>query len=524
MTREELETNLGTIALSGTRKFMEKVSDANPSKHDLIGQFGVGFYSSFMPGKKVDVYTRSFKENSPGLFWTSTGLGEYEVAEAENVKVGTKIIIHLKEEDLQFADPDLVRGLIQKYSSFVNFPIQINGERSNTVQPLWMKGKNEVSEKEYNEFFKFISHSNQEPLGQLHYHTDSPIHIRSLLFVPKFNEEILGMRRIESGISLYCRKVLIKSNAKELLPEWLRFIKGCVDSEDIPLNLSREILQNNLLISKIRRTLTGKIIRFLDELSRINPANYESFYREFNMMIKEGVCTDQENKNEIASLLRFETSKSNGKQISLTEYVDRMNKDQKAIYYLQAPSREIAEASPYFEPFKAKDIEVLFLCNTMDGFVMNHLREFKSLSISSAEDSGSQFKQTDIDKPVSEEISKSVIEQFKNTLGDKIESVCATERITTAPALIVDHQPATMTKLMKAMQPDMAFKMPPQKLELNMQHSIIQKLPSLFQTDPSLADLIVKQIYDNALIAAGISDDARPFVSRMNDIIEKMLK
>lgn len=288
MTRDELIENLKTIAHSGSKTFIQQLNESDQKDLSLIGQFGVGFYSAFMVAKKIRLLTRSYLPNETGCEWVSEGLGSYDLRAVEDLPRGTKIILELKEDAHEFAGEARIKEIIREYSSFVPFPIKVNGEQVNTVQAIWTRNKNEVTEEEYNEFYKFIATAHDEPLYRLHFTADAPLAINALLFVPQNNFERFGFGRMQPGTNLYSRKILIQPHSESILPEWLRFVKGVVDSEDIPLNISRETAQDSALIAKLQRVITGRFLRFLDKEAQDDPEKYAEFWSRFNMFIKEG--------------------------------------------------------------------------------------------------------------------------------------------------------------------------------------------------------------------------------------------
>lgn len=362
MTYDELNENLGTIARSGTKAFVETLESSQDSarsaRDSLIGQFGVGFYSALMVADKVKVYTRSARKDSKGYCWSTDGSGAYDISEAEGVAIGTKIVLHLKPNSTNFSDRSNVESIVKKHSAFVSFPIKINGQPVATVGALWTRSPSEITDEQHAEFYRFIAHAYDDPQYRLQYRTDSPLSIRALLYVPERHSELFGMGRMEPGVSLYSRKVLIQAKSKNLLPEWLRFVKGVVDSEDIPLNISREHMQDSLLINKLKDVVTGRIVKWLDEESRRDAEKFAQFWRDFGLFIKEGVCVDAKHRKDAAKLLRFESSAEGGKLSSLKEYVGRMKEDQKYILYSLAPTRELASESPYVEPLVKMGYEV----------------------------------------------------------------------------------------------------------------------------------------------------------------------
>ena len=386
MTHGDLVENLGTIAHSGTKAFLKQLAEEKKPDAKLIGQFGVGFYSAFMVARKVVVLSRSHLPDEPGWRWTSEGTGGYEIEPAADLPRGTRVVLHLKDDAQEFSQGTSVERIIRRYSNFVPFPIELNGAKLNTVQAIWARTKNEIKEEEYNEFYQYVGHDHENPLGRLHFAADAPLAIQALLFVPARNFETMGMARLESEVNLYCRKVLIQARAKGLFPEWLRFLKGVVDSEDLPLNISRETMQDTSLLQKLNKVLTSRFLKFLDEQAEKDPAFYAKFYEQYQRFLKEGVVTDFTHKEALGKLLRYESSAHDkGRTSSLAEYVKRMPAEQKEIFYLIAPNREAAENSPYFEVFRARKFEVLFLYDPWDEFVMDHLHTFEEKPVRPAE-------------------------------------------------------------------------------------------------------------------------------------------
>jgi molecular chaperone HtpG len=527
MTHGELVENLGTIAHSGTKAFLKQLAEEKKPDVGLIGQFGVGFYSAFMVAKKVTVLSRSFAPDETGWQWTSEGMGGYELAPAADLPRGTKITLELKDDAKDFAQESTVERIIQRYSSFVPFPIELNTKRLNTVQAIWARNKNEIKEEEYNEFYTFVGHDHDKPLFRLHFSADAPLAIQALLFVPSRNFETMGMGRLDSEVNLYCRKVLIQAKAKGLFPEWLRFLKGVVDSEDLPLNISRETMQDTSLLQKLNKVLTSRFLKFLDEQSEKEADAYEKFYTEYQRFLKEGIVTDFTHKEALGKLLRFESSSlDKGKLTSLADYVQRMSSEQKDIYCLLAANREAAEASPYFEVFKERKFEVLFLYDAWDEFVMEHLHTFDGKPLKLAEKAELNLSAKK-EGALSEEASKSLAQWLKETLGDKVNEVRASQRLVESPAVVVDadkFMTANMRRMMKAMKQD-GPELPAAKhdLEINPAHPIMARLDAMRLKDAALAGSVAEQILDNARVAAGLLEDPRAMLTRLNSLLEKVL-
>ncbi len=527
MTHGELVENLGTIAHSGTKAFLSQIAKDKKPDVGLIGQFGVGFYSAFMVAKKVTVWSRSFAPDETGWQWTSEGMGGYELTPATDLSRGTRITLELKDDAKNFAIESTIQRIIQRYSSFVPFPIELNTKRLNTVQAIWARNKNEIKEEEYNEFYTFVGHDHEKPLFRLHFSADAPLAIQALLFVPQRNFESLGMGRIDSEVNLYCRKVLIQAKAKGLFPEWLRFLKGVVDSEDLPLNISRETMQDTSLLQKLNKVLTSRFLKYLDEQSEKEADAYEKFYAEYQRFLKEGVVTDFIHKEALGKLLRFESSSLEpGKHTSLVDYVKRMSGEQKDIYCLLAPNRAAAEASPYFEVFRDRKFEVLFLYDAWDEFVMEHLHEFDGRPLKLAEKADLNLGAKK-DGALAEGAAKDLAQWLKDTLGDKVGEVRVSQRLVESPAVVVDadkFMTANMRRIMKAMKPDgpepAAAK---HDFEINPAHPIMARLDSMRQKDTALAGSVAEQLLDNARVAAGLLEDPRAMLTRLNSLLEKVL-
>ncbi|MGB7747773.1 MAG: molecular chaperone HtpG [Verrucomicrobiia bacterium] len=528
MTHRELVENLGTIAHSGTKAFLKQLAEEKKPDMGLIGQFGVGFYSAFMVAKKVTVLSRSFAPEEPGWQWTSEGAGGYNLAPAADLPRGTKVTLEFKDDAKEFAQAGTVERIIQRYSSFVPFPIELNGKRLNTVQAIWARNKNDIKEEEYNEFYTFVGHDHEPPQFRLHFSADAPLAIQALLFVPQRNFETLGIGRIESEVNLYCRKVLIQAKAKKLFPDWLRFLKGVVDSEDLPLNISRETMQDTSLMQKLNKVLTGRFLKFLDEQAEKDAAAYEKFYAEYQRFLKEGVVTDFTHKEALGKLLRYESSAlDKGKLTSLADYVKRMSPEQKEIYCLLAPNRAAAESSPYFEVFRERKFEVLFLHDPWDEFVVEHLNTFDGRPLKLAEKAELNLSETKKDGALSEDAAKSLSQWLKETLGDKVGEVRVSHRLVDSPAVVVDPDKfvtANMRRIMKAMKQEGGeAALVKYDLEINPAHLILARLDAMRSKDGALAASVAEQILDNARVAAGLLEDPRAMLNRLNQLLEKVL-
>ncbi|MEJ2134569.1 MAG: molecular chaperone HtpG [Desulfofustis sp.] len=535
MSADELIADLGTIAHSGSDSFLAELAEAARKDVSLIGQFGVGFYSAFMAGAKVRVQSRSW-DGSEGHEWVSDGTGSFAISECPGLHRGTKIIISLKEGCEDYAKKWKVESIIKQYSSFVPFPIKLEGETVNTVQALWTRNKAEIKDEEYLEFYKFIANAADEPTYQLHFSTDAPLAINSLLFVPKENLEIMGFGRVSPGVNLYCQRILIDQHSESILPEWLRFLKGVVDSEDLPLNISRQALQDNALVAKIRRVITKRFLKFLAAEAKKDEAAYLQFWDTFGIYLKEGVASDFEYRAELGKLVRFESSKSKeSTPIGLDEYLLRMSPDQESIYYINGPSREALEAGPYVEMFKKKDIEILYTTEPIDDFVLSHLAEYEGKKFVSADradlsldDKGDaqEKEKEEQGQALDEKQSKKLIDWLKKTLNDKVADVSKSSRLVDSPAMIVNpdgFMTSSMERVMAAgrMEKGMAGEISKKNLEINTGNSLICRLADLVDSDESFAAEVALQIYDNAMIQAGLTVDPLEMVERNYRILHK---
>ncbi len=527
MTRAELVENLGTIAHSGSKQFLKALGEGDKKNANLIGQFGVGFYSAFMVAKSVKVYSHSWKTGEAGHVWSSDGSGSYEIEEVEGLSRGSKIVIELKDDCADYANDGRIKAILERYSAFVSFPINLNGKHINTVQALWLRSKSEIKEEEYNEFYKFQSHAYDEPSLRLHFSADAPLTINALLFVPQENTEKMGMSRLEPAVSLYCRKVLIDAAPKDLLPEWLRFLKGVVDSEDLPLNISRETMQDKALIEKLNKVITKRFLKFLDEEATQRPESFIKFYANFGIYLKEGAALDFTHKDQLVKLLRFESSLTDkSKHTSLADYVSRMGADQKEIYYLTGANRTTVESGPYLEAFKARNLEVLFCYEPVDEYVMNNVREFDGKQLIAA-DHG-DVKLTDLpqaDGALSADDTKTLTTWIKESLGERVAEVKASDRLVDSPALAINadkFMTAHMRRMMKAMNKDGADMPQRVNLEINPRSAVMKRLFETHTTAPEKAKLVAEQILDNALISAGMLEDATPMVARLYKLLESV--
>ncbi|XP_008576559.1 PREDICTED: heat shock protein 75 kDa, mitochondrial [Galeopterus variegatus] len=540
MTQEELVSNLGTIARSGSKAFLEALQNQAEASSKIIGQFGVGFYSAFMVADRVEVYSRAAAPGSLGYQWLSDGSGVFEIAEASGVRTGTKIIVHLKADCREFTSEARVRDVVTKYSNFVSFPLYLNGRRINTLQAIWMMEPKDISEGQHEDFYRYIAQAYDQPRYTLHYKTDAPLNIRSIFYVPETKPSMFDVsRELGSSIALYSRKVLIQTKATDILPKWLRFVRGVVDSEDIPLNLSRELLQESALIRKLRDVLQKRLIKFFVDQSKKDAEKYTKFFEDYGLFMREGIVTtaEQEVKEDIAKLLRYESSALPAGQLtSLTDYAGRMQAGTRNIYYLCAPSRHLAEHSPYYEAMKQKHMEVLFCYEQFDELTLLHLREFDKKKLISVETDivVDHYKEEKFEdgSPAGECLSEKETEELmawmRNALGSRVANVKVTLRLDTHPAMVTVLEMGAARHFLRMQQlartqEERAQLLQP-TLEINPRHTLIKKLDKLRKSEPDLAQLLADQIYENAMIAAGLVDDPRQMVGRLNDLLAKALE
>ncbi|MDA3832088.1 MAG: molecular chaperone HtpG, partial [Spirochaetales bacterium] len=521
----------GTIAHSGSKAFFSQLAENAQKDVNLIGQFGVGFYAAFMVADKVTIQSRSCQPDAEGCEWISEGVGSYTLSQCDGLHRGTKIILDLSEDNHEFASEFEIKRVIKQYSNFVSFPIKIAGEAVNTVDALWAKSKNDIKDEDYTEFYKFISNAMDEPLTHLHFAADAPLAIKSLLFIPKDNFETLGFGRMDPGVSLYCRKVLIEQDSPNILPEWLRFVKGIVDSEDLPLNISRQALQDNALVAKLSKIITSRLLKHLDKLATKEPEAYAVIWKTFGIFLKEGANSDFMHRDAIAKLLRFESSKSEpGQQIPLAEYVERMGDEQKEIYYINGPSRAAIESGPYLEACKKNDIEVIFTMEPIDDFVFSHMGEFDGKKLVSADRADIKLPEDDKEDTKPEDkldsaVADTLIKWMKDSLGDKVKEVIASNRLVDSPAIIVNPDSmftSSMERIMSATNQDHQASV--KNLEINTSHKLIKGLADMRTKDADFAKAVAEQIYDNALIQAGLMVEPRNMVDRSYEILARALK
>jgi TNF receptor-associated protein 1 len=570
MTKEEMVKNLGVIARSGTREFLERVVEGGASaqsgielpkgaerattapgpqdtRTNLIGQFGVGFYAAFMVADRVEVYSKPHTPNARAYKWSSDGMGFFEVTEAEGVEPGTKVILHLKPDAKEFARDERVAEIIKRYSNFVSVPIFLNGKKANVLEALWMRSPRSITEREHEDFYRFVSGLSDSPRFTLAYRTDAPLNIRSLLYVPGHKPSMFEMsQQADVTVSLYSRKVLIQQKAQSVLPKWLRFMRGVIDSEDIPLNLSRELLQNSALIRRLRNTIEMRVIKFLQEQQKREPEKFSQFLVDYGLYLREGILSTEDHsvREEIVKLLEFDSSTLPvGKHTTLPEYASRMKAGERTIFYFSAPSRHLAESNPYMESMSKRDQEVLFLYEPYDELVFMHMQEFDRKRLRSIESELQELKEdtTTVDSKNPESLTQDQADKLlawiKLTLGDRVHEVKLTKRLSTHACLVSVLEMGAVRHFLRTTladkTPEEKLKILRAKLEINPAHPLIKKLFALQSraaaasgtpeaTDlEELCRLLCEQLYENALATAGLITDSRQIVSRMNDLLTR---
>jgi molecular chaperone HtpG len=537
MTREEAIEHLGTIAKSGTADFLSRLTGDQKKDAQLIGQFGVGFYSSFIVADHVDVYSRKAGEPaSAGVHWSSKGDGEFTVETLDMPARGTKIVLHLKEGEHDFADDYRVRSLVHKYSDHIAFPVRMRKsekdaeyETVNHAQALWTRPRTEVKEEEYKEFYRHVTHDFSDPLAWSHGKVEGKKEYTSLIYIPSRAPFDLWHREGARGLKLYVRRVFIMDDAEQFLPLYLRFVKGVVDSADLPLNISREMLQQDASIDSMRTGLARRVLDMLTKLAKDEPEKYATFWKEFGAVLKEGPAEDHANKERIAKLLRFSSTHANKEEqdVSLDDYISRMKPGQNAIFYVIADSFAAARSSPHLEVLRKKGIEVLLLSDRVDDWLTDHLREYEGKPLRNAArgelDLGEV--QTEEEKQQQESLSKehsSLVERLKKSLGDNVSDVRTTVRLADSPACLVlgEHDlGAQMRRILEAA----GQKAPATKpvLEINPTHPLLQRIAST--TDESSFNDLSMLVFEQATLAEGSQlPDPAAFVQRLNRLLLAM--
>ncbi|HMJ15333.1 MAG TPA: molecular chaperone HtpG [Polyangiaceae bacterium] len=540
MSREELARNLGTIAWSGSREFAEKLQQAKQTSGDfgLIGQFGVGFYSAYLVASEVRVVSRAAGSNEAHT-WASEGKQDFQVTPAEGAERGTRITLKLKPDQREFLEESRLRTLVQKYSDYINYPIELGVEKEveeggvkrkrttfesiNRASALWQRPAKDLEKAQYEEFYKHLTHDWEPPLAYRHFRIEGTQMFVGLLFVPGRKPFDLFDPEVKHGVRLHVRRVLIMDNCEELVPRWLRFMRGVIDSEDLPLNVSREILQDSRAVKTIRKQVTGQSLDLLEELARDRKDDYLKFWANFGNVLKEGVYFELDSKERIAALLRYESSREPGLS-TLDDYVNRMPEGQPAIYYAAGPSRKVLESGPHLEALNARGYEVLFMTEPVDPFVVEALGEYRNKPLLSASTADLKLEKP---APSAAEVSarEPVLARFKSVLGERVSDVRPSERLTDSPACLVNPEgglPPHLERILRAR----SMEVPDTKriLEINLQHPLLRSLGELVDKQPDSAQVSgwIEIVYDQALLAEGspIEDPVR-FAKQIAELVTR---
>ncbi|BEH98281.1 molecular chaperone HtpG [Edwardsiella ictaluri] len=537
MTRDEVIENLGTIAKSGTKAFLESMGSDQAKDSQLIGQFGVGFYSAFIVADKVTVRTRAAGASADqGVFWESAGEGDYTIADIEKADRGTEITLHLREGEDDFLDDWRLRNIIGKYSDHIALPVEIlssegeegekKWEKINKAQALWTRNKADISDEEYNEFYKHIAHDFSDPLAWSHNRVEGKQEYTSLLYIPSKAPWDLFNRDHQHGLKLYVQRVFIMDDAEQFMPNYLRFVRGLVDSNDLPLNVSRELLQDSRVTQNLRSALTKRVLQMLEKLAKDDAEAYQTFWQQFGLVLKEGPAEDAANREAIAKLLRFASTHNDSalQNVSLDDYIGRMKEGQEKIYYITADSYAAAASSPHLELLRKKGIEVLLLSERIDEWMMSYLTEYDAKSFQSVSkkdetleklaDEGDSDAQKEADKAL-----EPFVERVKTLLGERVKAVRLTHRLTDTPAVVStdgDEMTTQMAKLFAAagqQAPEVKY-----IFELNPEHALVQRAAEL-QDDGRFAQWI-ELLLDQALLAErGSLEDPNQFIKRINTLL-----
>lgn len=532
MTSDELVENLGTIAHSGARAFMSAAKEGAKNVSDMIGQFGVGFYSAFMVAEWIRVTSRSYLPETSAASWFCSGNDTYSVEPAQKIDRGTIIEIKLKEDAAEFAQESRLREIIKRHSDFISFPIYLGEkkEQVNKQTALWRQAPRKVEKKDYDDFYHQLTLDFSPPLIHIHLSVDAPVQMYAILYVPSKSERNMFSIRKEDGLKLYSCNVLIQEYCKEVLPEYYRFIQGVVDTEDLPLNVSRETIQANRIMVNLKSLITSKITGALDKLAKDEPADYSNFWEEFGRYIKEGVAIEQTEPESLYPLLRFHKSTSTDQWSSLDDYLGRMKPEQKEIYYILGDDQRSVVYSPHLDILKKHGLEVLLLTDPIDPFMVVRLAKYKDHALLNV--SSSDLKLPALEKESEAEPTAALdpnewitlIERFKTQLGDKVADVRMTDRLSGSPARLVDPEGGPnqeMQRVYRLLKED--FETPKKVLELNPQHPILLQLNSL-PSDVELGHLIIEQIYEDALLIEGLHPDPAGMIERIQKIIEAAIK
>ena len=542
MTARDMEQNLGVIAHSGTEQFLAEVESSNKEDaSNIIGRFGIGFYAVFMVADKVEVISRAAAGDEPPHKWVSSGVGSFTIETLDSeqdlaeIHRGTTVRLFLKEDASEYLENWSLENIIRKHSSFVPFPVMLDGKRVNTTPALWREPKFSIKDEQYAEFYKFLTYDNEPPLATLHLSVDAPVQFAGLLFIPDHDSTTLHLQRERWGLDLYVRRVLIQRENRMLLPEYLSFYKGVVDTEDLPLNISRETLQENVVLRKIAQTITKQALSDLERMAANDKDKYNAFWKHHGNIFKLGY-SDFANKDRVAGLLRFNSSAADAEGlVSLEEYIGRVKEGQHEIWYAAAPNREAAQVNPHLEMFRRKGIEVLYLYEPVDEFCLESLGKFKEFEFKAVEHADSAtldgFADTEDDKPAVAPLSETdqnafegLLARIKTVLGDKIAEAKVSHRLADSPACLVAtdaNVTSSMDKIMRILQKDDSI--PKKIFEINKDHPLVRSLLRVYKldADSALLDSMIENLFDTTLMLDGYLNDPHALAARTNKLLEQ---
>ncbi len=527
MTRDEMMQNLGTIAQSGAREFLAQIGAGKLDPSDMIGQFGVGFYAVFMVADEVRVVSRSYRLDAEPAAWISDGGENFRIEPAEKADRGTEIHITLKQEADEFAQAWKLKQVIKKHSDFVRFPIYVGTERANQQTSLWRKNTSEVKPEDYKNFYQQLTLDFEEPLATIHFSSDVPVNVRALLFIPAKREKSMFALRKEPGLLLYSHNVLIEEYCTDLLPKWLGFVDGVVDSEDLPLNVSRETVQNNRVMKQLAKTIRGRVLREFKNMAEQDADKYAEFWNEYGRAFREAIATDPESKEDVMPLFRYASSKSDGALVSFDEYIKRMQENQSDIYFVLGDDAKSVAHSPHLDPFRARDLEVLYWTDPLDALIAPMLNEYQGKKFRNIDDADLELPETKQDEPEPETETPEkdfnvLLGEFTLVLGDRVLDVRPSKVLKDSPVRLVspkDERDRERQRLSRYF--DKEYQVPKKILEVNRNHPLIANLARTLHNDPQseLAKLTIEQLYDSALVQEGLHPNPAEMLPRIQKLL-----
>ncbi len=529
MTRAELEQNLGTIAQSGAREFLARIGAGPLDPSDIIGQFGVGFYAVFMVADEVRVVSRSYRPDAEPTAWISDGGDQFRIEPSDKTDRGTEIHIKLKKDAEEYASGWKSRQVVKKYSDFVRFPIYVGSERVNQQTSLWRQNPSEVKAEDYDKFYQQLTLDFEKPAATIHFRADAPVNVRALLFLPAKREKHMLAARREPGLLLYSHNVLIQEYCTDLLPKWLGFVDGVVDSEDLPLNVSRETVQNNPAMKQLGKIIRGRVLRDLARMAESDAAKYEAWWNEFGRAFREAIATDPEAKDEVLPLFRYPSSKSDGKLISLDQYLKQMQEGQQELYYVLGDDAKSVAQSPHLDPFKTRDLEVLYWIDPLDAFIAPVLTEYQGKKFHNIDDTELELPEKKDEGQAETAEASTPDDEFEalrarcaQVLGERVTEVRPSKVLKDSPVRLVspkgdvNRERGRLSRFF-----DKEYQVPKKILELNRNHPLIADLARTLHADPSaeLIDLTIEQLYDSALVQEGLHPNPAEMLPRIQRLM-----